>query len=326
MTSDAPKLAEETIAPDEAAVTAEFIAFLKAVSAKHHPSGVMPRFNQGRAAGCVDAEFTVPDALPPELRVGLFAQPKTYRARIRFANATSQSDTERDVRGMSIKVSDVSGANLTPGESNQDFLLNSHPVMMVGGTKDVSRSAEGRGRGRGQRGALFRLTPTRGSRGAGVAPARDKSPRDSILEHHALPVRRRPGRQVHRASRAARGNAIAAPVDRQLSPRASHGPSGAGGCTIRFLRAVSERQPEDAHRGRERRMGASMTRRIGWSRTSASPHKRSTRAARRAPRPASRCRSIPGTRWPSTVRSATSIARGVISIVRWPQFRQARRP
>ena len=54
-------------------------------------SGVMPRFNQGRAAGCVDAEFTVPDGLPPELRVGLFAQPKTYRARIRFAHATSKS-------------------------------------------------------------------------------------------------------------------------------------------------------------------------------------------------------------------------------------------
>jgi hypothetical protein len=135
MTADAPKLAEETLAPDEAAVTAEFIAFLTAASAKHHPTGVMPRFNQGRAAGCVDAEFTVPDALPPELRIGLFAQPKTYRARIRFANATSHSDTERDVRGMSIKVSGVTGANLTSGESNQDFILNSHPVMMVGGTR-----------------------------------------------------------------------------------------------------------------------------------------------------------------------------------------------
>ena len=108
MTEHTPGLAQETVTPDEAAVTAEFIAFLKTASAKHHPSGVMPRFNQGRAAGCVDAEFTVPDGLPPELRLGLFAQPKTYRARIRFANATSQSDRERDVRGMSIKVSGVS--------------------------------------------------------------------------------------------------------------------------------------------------------------------------------------------------------------------------
>lgn len=57
-------MAEETVAPDEAAVTADFIAFLKAASLRRHPSGVMPRFNQGRAAGCVDAEFTVPDGLP----------------------------------------------------------------------------------------------------------------------------------------------------------------------------------------------------------------------------------------------------------------------
>ena len=148
MIANTPGLAEETVAPDEAAVTAEFIAFLKTVSTKHHPSGVMPRFNQGRAAGCVDAEFTVPDGLPPELRIGLFAQPKTYRARIRFANATSQSDRERDVRGMSIKVSGVSSDNLTPGQANQDFILNSHAVMMVGGTRaflDLLKAVEAGG-------------------------------------------------------------------------------------------------------------------------------------------------------------------------------------
>jgi hypothetical protein len=129
-------LAEETVAPDEAALTAEFITFLKDASARRHPTGVIPRFNQGRAAGCVSAEFTVAGDLPPELRVGLFAKPATYPARIRFANATSASDTDRDVRGMSIKVSGVPGGNLTPGVSDHDFVLNSYPVMMVGGTKD----------------------------------------------------------------------------------------------------------------------------------------------------------------------------------------------
>jgi hypothetical protein len=128
-------LAEESIAPDEPAVIAEFVSFLKSASTKHHPSGVVRRFNQGRAAGCVEAEFTVAHDLPPDLKVGLFAQPRTYKARIRFANATSQSDKDRDVRGMSIKVSGVTGENLTAGESNQDFILNSHPVMMVGHTK-----------------------------------------------------------------------------------------------------------------------------------------------------------------------------------------------
>ena len=36
---------------------------------------------------------------------------------------------------MSIKLADVGGRNLTAGESHQDFILNSHPVMMVGHTK-----------------------------------------------------------------------------------------------------------------------------------------------------------------------------------------------
>jgi hypothetical protein len=155
-----PRLAEETVPPDEAASTAEFIAFLKQVSARRHPTGVIPRFNQGRAAGCVHAEFIVADDLPPELRVGLFAEPGTYQARIRFANATSQSDKDRDVRGMSIKVAGVGGGNLTPGGSDQDFILNSHPVMMVGATKEflaLLRAVEAGG----GRAALFFLTHPR---------------------------------------------------------------------------------------------------------------------------------------------------------------------
>src|SRR6476620_6817859 len=98
------ELAEETVQPNEGFVTTEFISFLKATSEKHHPTGPLPRFNQGRAAGCVDAEFIVPADLPGELRVGLFANAHTYAARIRFANASTDTDKEKDVRGMSIKV------------------------------------------------------------------------------------------------------------------------------------------------------------------------------------------------------------------------------
>jgi hypothetical protein len=129
-------LAEETIAPDEAALVAEFVAFLKEVSAKRHPTGVVRRFNQARHAGCVEAEFTVLNNLPAEHRVGLFAQPRTYPAWIRFASAASDTDRDKDIRGMSIKVRQAGGQNLTPGETTQDFVLNSHPVMMVPGPKD----------------------------------------------------------------------------------------------------------------------------------------------------------------------------------------------
>jgi hypothetical protein len=130
-----PGLAEETIAPDEAAVTARFIAFLKAATAKRHPAGPRRRFNQARQTALVDAEFTVLDDLPGERRVGLFAVPRTYRAQVRFANAASATDRERDIRGMSIRVLGVDGPNLTADATVHDFVLNSHPVMMVPDTR-----------------------------------------------------------------------------------------------------------------------------------------------------------------------------------------------
>jgi hypothetical protein len=132
----AADLARETISPDERSITAEFIAFMKAASAVRHPSGDVRRFNQARASGCVEAEFTVVNGLAGELKVGLFQQPRSYSAWIRFANATSVSDREKDVRGMSIKVRGVRGENLTMGSDVQDLVLNSHPVMMVPGPRE----------------------------------------------------------------------------------------------------------------------------------------------------------------------------------------------
>ena len=141
-------LARETISPDEQSVTAEFIAFLKSASAARYPSGQMRRFNQGRASGCVEAEFTVAAGLADDLKVGLFQQPRTFSAWIRFANATSSSDRDKDVRGMSIKVRGVQGETLTRGVDEQDFILNSHPVMMAPGPREfleLMRSVEAGG-------------------------------------------------------------------------------------------------------------------------------------------------------------------------------------
>jgi len=157
--TDTTRLAQESIAADEPDVVKRFITFLTDASAKRHPTGVVPRFNQGRAAGCVDAEFTVPDQLPAELRVGLFAQPGTYPARIRFANAASASDREKDVRGMSIKVMGVAADNLTPGETSQDFVLNSHPVMMVDGSKAFLDLLQANEAGGAQRVLFFLFHP-----------------------------------------------------------------------------------------------------------------------------------------------------------------------
>ncbi len=131
-----PRIAEETIDDREDATIDDFIAFLEKTSLKRHPTGQIPRFNQGRASGCVHGSFTVLQNLGPQTQVGLFATPATYAAWIRFANASSDTDRDADVRGMSIKVQDVPGNNLTAGATSQDFVLNSHPVMVVPNTAE----------------------------------------------------------------------------------------------------------------------------------------------------------------------------------------------
>ena len=157
MSPTARGLAEEVIGPDESALNARFIAFLEDASRRRHPSGPIRRFNQGRASGCVEAEFVVAADLPAALQVGLFAAPGAYRAVIRFANATSATDREKDVRGMSISVADVPGENLTPGVTRQDFVLNSHPVMVAPDTKSFMEFLEANEAG-GLRRVFFLLT------------------------------------------------------------------------------------------------------------------------------------------------------------------------
>jgi hypothetical protein len=154
-----PAIAQEVVSPDEAAVVASFVKFIEEASAKRHPEGPVKRFNQGRAAGCAKAELTVPDTLPAEHRVGLFAAPRTYAAWIRFANAGSKTDREKDVRGMSIKVFDVPGENLTPGETCQDFVLNSHPVMVAPNTSEFLQAMKALDAGGFQQARYFLTHP-----------------------------------------------------------------------------------------------------------------------------------------------------------------------
>ena len=132
----APALGEEVVTPDEQALVADFIAFLKEASLARAGNGPVRRFNQTRTTGCVRCEFTVPDGLPADLRVGLFATPGSFKGHIRFANATSESDKDQDIRGMSIKLTGVPGANLMAGSTDHDFVLFSHPVMLASTAKE----------------------------------------------------------------------------------------------------------------------------------------------------------------------------------------------
>lgn len=135
------QLAQEVIPPDEAKCTENLAARLKAKVTKENPPGPMGRDAHPKMHGLVKAEFIVEPDLPPELRVGLFREPKTFQAWIRFSNqnAAIKPDREPDIRGMALKVMGVPGEKILEDERNeqtQDFLLISASAFV---TKDVKQ-------------------------------------------------------------------------------------------------------------------------------------------------------------------------------------------
>jgi hypothetical protein len=89
--------------------------------------------------GCVRAEFVVEDDLAAELRHGLFAQPGTYQALIRFSNGFASDDRRGDAHGMAIKLFEVPGDRLLEPGDTLDFVLIDHPVFFL---RDVAGSVE----------------------------------------------------------------------------------------------------------------------------------------------------------------------------------------
>lgn len=92
--------------------------------------------------GLLRAEFIVPPGLPAELRVGLFAQPGTYHAWVRFSNSASFQfpDLKGDIRGLAIKVMGVPGAKVLPAEADaptHDFLVVTAPNFPSGNAEQT---------------------------------------------------------------------------------------------------------------------------------------------------------------------------------------------
>ena len=137
MAKDPPAL--ESPPADEAASTRSIADQLRAKIVKDNPTGIMRRDAHPKMHGVVRAEFVVEPDLPPELRVGIFREPKTYRAWIRFSNQNGRirPDGKPDIRGMAIKLMGVPGEKLLDeerDEQTQDFILISTPVFV---TKDA---------------------------------------------------------------------------------------------------------------------------------------------------------------------------------------------
>jgi Dyp-type peroxidase family len=134
----ARKLGQESVPPGEQGAMQQVERLVRQGFERDYGSGARPalRGQHAKAQGCVKAEFTVSGDLPEQLQYGLFKEPRTYPALIRFSTSSAhvQSDTKRDVHGMAIKLLGVEGEKLLEQErdaTTHDFLMvNSKPFFI----------------------------------------------------------------------------------------------------------------------------------------------------------------------------------------------------
>ena len=125
----------EEIPANEDAATRQIVQMIEeAVRSDASKNGLALRDAHAKSHGCVKAEFKVLDNLPEKLRVGIFSEPRTFPAWIRYSNGSgkSQNDADRDARGMAIKLMGVERSE----SGTQDYLMINHPVFFVRNAAD----------------------------------------------------------------------------------------------------------------------------------------------------------------------------------------------
>jgi len=127
------KLAEEVIPEGEAHAIGLVVRASEQMLEKDEKP-VVKRDQHPKHHGCVRAEFIIEPVLDQDLRVGLFAEPKTYQAWIRLSNGGQRDDRKADAHGMAIKLVGVAGPKVLEGheqETTQDFVMIDNPVFFL---------------------------------------------------------------------------------------------------------------------------------------------------------------------------------------------------
>jgi hypothetical protein len=132
-------LAEERLQPGEDASLDDIITTFTAQLRRLWTPGHFERGGNTKTHGLVRAELTVRDDLPEPMRRGIFAEPRTYRAWVRFAGPGPYVTRDIDDVGfmsMSIKLMGVPGPKLLDEEKNtQDMLGVSTPTFVTPDTR-----------------------------------------------------------------------------------------------------------------------------------------------------------------------------------------------
>lgn len=137
--SDGLGIAQERLQPDEEAHLDDIITTFTAQLRRLWNPGHFERGGNTKTHGIVRAEFTVRDDLPERMRRGIFAQPRTYRAWVRYAGPGPYITRDIDDVGfmsMSIKLMGVPGPKLLDDEKfTQDMLCVSTPTFVTPDTR-----------------------------------------------------------------------------------------------------------------------------------------------------------------------------------------------
>jgi hypothetical protein len=133
------KLAEEMIQPDEEAHLQDIIDTFHAQLRGLWTPGYFERGGNTKTHGIVRGELTIRDDLPDQLRRGIFAEPRTYRAWVRYSGPGPYITPDIDDVGfmsMSIKLMGVPGPKLLDDERfTQDLFGTSVPTFVTPDTR-----------------------------------------------------------------------------------------------------------------------------------------------------------------------------------------------
>jgi hypothetical protein len=133
------KIAEEKVLPEEEAYLQSIIASFQTQMRDLWKPGGFERGGNTKTHGIVRGEFIVHDGLPENLRRGIYAQPHTYRAWVRFSGPGPYITPDIDDVGfmsISIKLMGVPGPKLMDEEKfTLDMFGVSTPTFVTPDTK-----------------------------------------------------------------------------------------------------------------------------------------------------------------------------------------------
>lgn len=129
------RLAEERPLPGEDAALDSVIATIAEYMREHYQPGKFQRGGNTKTHGLVRGELIVRDDIPAHMRRGVFAEPRTFRAWVRFSGPGPDSPKDIDDVGFvscAIKLMGVPGPKLLDDEQHtQDFLSVCTPTFVT---------------------------------------------------------------------------------------------------------------------------------------------------------------------------------------------------